>query len=369
MQTEQQPQVQPEDRRDDTNGKYQQAQPEDRRDGSHRLEDIEMTPAGQMVVVPTVFTPTKRQRFTFVRELLRNPKARLGVAIVAIFVLAAIFAPIIAPGDPTTFVDRPHLPPSAEHIFGTEGQGKDVFAQTVWGGRISLTVGFATGILTTIIGIIIGMSAGFFRGKIDDALSLLMNLFLVIPGLPLLVVIAAYLRPGLGTIILALSFTGWAWGARVLRSQTLTLREKDFVSASVVSGDSNIRIIFREILPNMASIIVGGMIGSVSYAIGAEAALSLIGLTNVGDVSWGTNLYWAQNNAGLLVGAWWTFIPSGMAIALVAFGLSMINYGMDEITNPRLRAERDLNDVLKHSPIKIAHSNIGATPVVRRAAQ
>lgn len=369
MQTEQQPQVQPEDRRDDTNGKHQQAQPEDRRDGTNRLEDIEMTPAGQVVVVPTVFTPTKRQRFTFVRELLRNPKARLGVAIVAIFVLAAIFAPIIAPGDPTSFVDRPHQPPSAQHIFGTEGQGKDVFAQTVWGGRISLTVGFATGILTTIIGIIIGMSAGFFRGKIDDALSLLMNLFLVIPGLPLLVVIAAYLRPGLGTIILALSFTGWAWGARVLRSQTLTLREKDFVSASVVSGDSNIRIIFREILPNMASIIVGGMIGSVSYAIGAEAALSLIGLTNVGDVSWGTNLYWAQNNAGLLVGAWWTFIPSGMAIALVAFGLSMINYGMDEITNPRLRAERDLNDVLKHSPIKIAHSNIGATPVVRRAAQ
>ncbi len=345
----------------------EKAQVEDGRENSARLEDIEMTPAGQVIVVPTVITPMKKQRFTLVRELLRNPKARLGIIIVLIFVLAAIFAPFIAPGDPSNFVDRPHLPPSAQHIFGTEGQGKDVFAQTVWGARISLTVGFATGILTTIIGIIIGMSAGFFRGKIDDALSLLMNLFLVIPGLPLLVVIAAYLRPGLGTIIIALSFTGWAWGARVLRSQTLTLREKDFVSASVVSGDSNARIIFREILPNMASIIVGGMIGSVSYAIGAEAALSLIGLTDVGNVSWGTNLYWAQNNAGLLVGAWWTFIPSGMSIALVAFGLSMINYGMDEITNPRLRAERDLNDVLKHSPIKIARSSIGATPVNRRA--
>jgi peptide/nickel transport system permease protein len=366
MQTEQEQAVQPEDGREDTNGVQDLTQLEDHREATNRLEDIELTPAGQVAVLPAATIPVKRQRFTLLRELLRNPKARLGLIIVAIFVLAAIFAPVIAPGDPTVFVDRPHLPPSPEHIFGTEGQGKDVFAQTVWGGRISLTVGFATGILTTIIAIIIGMSAGFFRGKIDDALSLLMNLFLVIPGLPLLVVIAAYLRPGLGTIILALSFTGWAWGARVLRSQTLSLREKYFVSASVVSGDSNARIIFREILPNMASIIVGGMIGSVSYAIGAEAALSLIGLTNVGNVSWGTNLYWAQNNAGLLVGAWWTFIPSGMAIALVAFGLSMINYGMDEITNPRLRAERDLNDVLKHSPIKVAHSNIGATPVVRR---
>src|SRR6476620_1669094 len=277
--------------------------------------EVEATGAGQLVAVPTTL-PSGTQRLEFVRRLLRNRKALLGVSIVVFFILVALLAPIIAPGDPTAFVDRPHLPPSAKHIFGTEGQGKDVFTQTVWGARISLTVGFATGILTTIIGIIIGMSAGFFRGKVEDALSLLMNLFLVIPGLPLLVVIAAYLRPGLGTIILALSFTGWAWGARVLRSQTLTLREKDFVSASIVSGDSNARIIFREILPNMASIILGGMIGSVTYAIGAEAALSLIGLTNVSNVSWGTNLYWAQNNAGLLTGAWWTFIPSGMCIAL-----------------------------------------------------
>jgi peptide/nickel transport system permease protein len=343
-------------------------QTEDQRSNATRLEDIQMTPAGQVTALPTFVAP-RPQRFTFVRELLRNPKARLGVGIVLFFVLVAIFAPLLAPGDPSEFVDRPNLAPSLAHLFGTEGQGKEVLAQTVWGARISLTVGFATGLLTTLVAIIIGMSAGYFRGKIDDALSLLMNLFLVIPGLPLLVVIAAYLRPGLGTIIFALSFTGWAWPARVLRSQTLTLREKDFVSASIVSGESNTRIIFREILPNMASIIVGGMIGSVSYAIGAEAALSLIGLTDVGNISWGTNLYWAQNNSALLTGSWWTFIPSGMCIALVAFGLSMINYGMDEITNPRLRAERDLSNVLKNNPIKVARSNIGATPVIRRAAE
>jgi peptide/nickel transport system permease protein len=331
----------------------------------NQLVDVEITAAGQITPVPAV-VPSPGKRLTWARDLTRNRKAVLGFSIILVFVLVAIFAPVIAPGDPTAFVDRPHQEPSTAHIFGTEGQGKDVFTQTVWGARISLTVGFATGLLTTLVGMLIGMTAGYFRGKVDDALSLLMNLFLVIPGLPLLVVIAAYLRPSMWTIILALAFTGWAWPARIMRSQTLSLREKDFVSASTVSGESNFRIIFREILPNMASIIVGSMIGSVNYAIGTEAALSVIGLTNVSDISWGTNLYWAQNNAGLLVGAWWTFIPSGMSIALVAFGLSLLNYGMDEITNPRLRAERDMINVLKGRIFRgLSHGR--ATPVVRRA--
>jgi len=326
------------------------------------LPDVEVTPAGQMVVLPTTM-PERRQRLGWLRNLLRNPKARLGLGIVLFFILMAVFAPVIAPGDPTDFVSRPHQAPSSEYWFGTEGQGKDVFSQTVWGARVSLTIGFATGLLTTLVGIAIGMAAGYFGGRVDDVLSVLMNLFLVIPGLPLLVVIAAYLRPGTGTIILALAFTGWAWGARVMRAQTLSLREKDFVSASLVSGESHFRIIFREILPNMASIIIGGLIGSVTYAIGAATALSFIGLGDVSEVTWGTNLYWAQNNAGLLVGAWWTFIPSGLCVALVAFGLSLINYGMDEITNPRLRAERELSNVITDRKLRRAR----ATPVIRRA--
>jgi peptide/nickel transport system permease protein len=301
------------------------------------------------------------------RNLLHNRKALFGLIIALFFIGVAILAPVIAPGDPSAFVARPHQPPSAEHWFGTEGHGKDVFTQTLWGARISLTVGFAAGFLTTIVGLVIGMSAGFFRGKVDDILTLFMNVFLVIPGLPLLVVIAAYLKPGLWVIILALAFTGWAWPARIMRSQTLSLREKDFVSAATVSGESNARIIFRGIVPNMASIIVGSFIGSVTYAIATEAALSVIGLTNVSQVSWGTNLYWAQNNAGLLVGAWWTFLPSGLCIAMVAFGLSLLNYGMDEVTNPRLRAEKDLNNVLKDRTFRRIR-NVRATPVLRRTS-
>jgi peptide/nickel transport system permease protein len=329
-----------------------------------QLAHLEVTAAGQVTPVPAA-VPSARKRLNWLRDFVSNRKALLGSCIVLFFVLVAVFAPVIAPGDPTAFVARPHQEPSAQHIFGTEGQGKDVFAQTVWGARVSLTVGFATGLLTTLVGMVVGMTAGYFRGKVDDVLSLLMNLFLVIPGLPLLVVISAYLRPSVWTIIFALVFTGWAWPARIMRSQTLSLREKDFVSAAGVSGESNTRIIFFEILPNMASIIVGSMIGSVTYAIGTEAALSAMGLTNVSDISWGTNLFWAQNNSGLLVGAWWTFIPSGLCIALVAFGLSLMNYGMDEVTNPRLRAVKDLNNVLKERAFR-AFRNVRATPVVKR---
>jgi peptide/nickel transport system permease protein len=327
--------------------------------------EVQVTPAGQMEVTPTQAAQAAAGGATrvFMRALLRNGKGTAGALILIFFALVAIFAPLISPGDPTDFVGRPHQAPSAEHWFGTEGQGKDVFAQTVWGARNSLAVGFATGLLTTIIGVALGMTAGYFGGRVDDVLSLLTNVVLIIPGLPLLVVLASFLKPGMGTIILVLSVVGWAWGARVIRSQTLSLREKDFASAAIVSGESHWRIIFRELMPNLTSLIVGGLIGAVTFAIGAETALSFLGLTNVGQVSWGTNLYWAQNNAGLLVGAWWTIVPSGLCVALVAFALSLINYAMDEITNPRLRAEKELSNVFKSK-----YRRVRATPVVRDAS-
>jgi len=279
-----------------------------------------------------------------------------------LFIAAAVLAPVIAPGDPTGFVAAPHQPPSAEYPLGTEGQGKDVFAQTVWGSRVSLAIGLSVGLLATTIGVVIGMTGGYFGGRVDDLLSLFTNVVLIIPGLPLLVALAAFLPPGNVTVVVVLTVTGWAWTARVMRSMTLSLREKDFVAAALVSGESQWRIIFQDILPNMTSVIVGSMIGTTIYAIGADAALSFLGFTNVSQVSWGTNLYWAQNNAGLLVGAWWTFIPSGLCIALVAFALSLINYAMDEITNPRLRAEKEIADVTTKQK-----RGALATPVVRQS--
>lgn len=326
------------------------------------VEELQPVADGQLAPMP-VTSPQRPQRLVWLRNLLRNPRARLGIGIVTCFVLMAIFAPVIAPGDPQEFVNVPNLPPSAEHFFGTDGQGKDVFRQTVWGSRISLTIGFGAAVLTTLISTVIGMSAGYFRGRVDDILSLLMNLFLVIPALPLLIVLSAYLKPSTGTVIVALAVTGWAFGARVKRAQTLTLREKDFVAAAAVSGQSPFGIIFTQVLPNMTSLMVGSAVAGVTAGILASTALAFLGLTNVSDVTWGTNLYWAQNSSALLVGAWWTFVPSGMCVGLVAFGLAMINYGMDEVTNPRLRAERELSNVAKNE----GRRRVRATPYVPRA--
>jgi peptide/nickel transport system permease protein len=230
----------------------------------------------------------------------------------------------------------------------------------VAGTRVSLAIGFAVGITVVLVGALIGVTAGYFGGRVDGFLSLLFNVFLVIPGLPLAIVIAAYLPSGPFTLALVLVVTGWAWNARVIRSQTLAMREQDFVSAAVVAGESSFRIVTREILPTMTSLMVAQMIGSTVYAIGAQVGLEFLGLGDVSSVTWGTNLYWAQNDAALLTGAWWTFAPTGLCVALVGFGLTMLNSGFDEISNPRLQLERAWRKYLAGRGMEPE----GSTPVV-----
>ena len=269
----------------------------------------------------------------------RDRKAAFGASILVFFAVVAIAGPWLV-GDPTAPVGIPLQPPSAEHWLGTTGQGQDVLAQLVVGTRVSLSIGFAVGLAVVLVGALIGVTAGYFGGRVDGILSLLFNVFLVLPGLPLAIVIAAYLPSGPLTLGLVLIVTGWAWNARVLRSQTLSQRQRDFVAAAIVTGESDIRIITREILPTMTSLLVAQVIGSTVYAIGAQVGLEFLGLGDVSSVTWGTNLYWAQNDSALLTGAWWTFAPTGLCVALVGFGLTMLNSGFDEITNPRLQLER-----------------------------
>lgn len=297
----------------------------------------------QPEIDPRNSMPLPRSRTRMVRfpRLLRKRKVAFSLAILLFFTLMAVFAAQLAPGNPLQFAALPHQPPSADHLLGTTGQGQDVFRQIVHGARRSLVVGVLTGIAATSLATVVGLSAAYFRGIIDDLLSMLINIFLIIPGLPLLVALAAFLPPGQLTTIFALTITGWAWTARVIRSQALSLREKDFALAALVVGESSFRIMFTEILPNMASMVVGALFGSITYGIAAQAGLEFLGLGDISAVSWGTVLYWAGNNSGLLTGAWWTFVPAGLCIALVAFALAMLNYAMDEITNPRLRTEQD----------------------------
>ena len=279
----------------------------------------------------------------------RDRKASVGAALVAAFALLALAGPL-AVGDPDALVGLPLQPPSADHWLGTTGQGQDVLAQTVVGARLTLLVGVAVGLATVALGAALGVTAAYLGGVADAALSVLFNVFLVLPGLPLAIVIAAYLPSGPATVAAVLILTGWAWNARVVRAQTLALRERDFVLAARVSGESALRIAAVELLPNMASLLVAQVIGSTVYAIGAQVGLEFLGLGDVSRVTWGTNLYWATNDSALLTGAWWTFVPTGVCVALVGFGLVMLNSGFDELANPRLQQERRWRDHLKGHP-------------------
>jgi len=303
-------------------------------------------------------------QFEFLLGLLSQGKAVFGIVILVIFLVVALFAPLIAPGDPSRLVARQNQPPSAQHWLGTTGQGQDVFTQVVRGSRVSLAVGFTVGFLITVLGLVVGMTAGYLGGMADGLINVFTNVFLIIPSLPLLITLASFLPPGILTITFVLTVTSWAWPARVFRSQTLSLREKDFVSASVVSGEGTPRILFSEILPNMMSLVVSSFFGNVIYAIGADVGLAFLGFENVTTVSWGTMLYWAQNNSALLQGAWWTFVPPGVCIALVAFGTTLLIYAVDEVTNPRLRNEKEITLVLK----KFGIASRRATPVLRKPA-
>jgi peptide/nickel transport system permease protein len=305
-------------------------------------------------------TRARSSQAEFLRHFLSDRKAVAGLIILAVFVLLAVFAPLIAPGDPSRMTARQNQPPSAEHWLGTSGQGQDVFHQVVWGARISLMIGFSVGLLITLIGLAIGMTAGYLHGAADAVLNVFTNVFLIIPALPLLITLSSFLPPGIGTVIFVLTVTSWAWPARVFRAQTLSLCEKDFVCASIVNGERTPYIIFVEILPNMLSLVVSSFFGNVVYAIGADVGLAFLGFENVTTVSWGTMLYWAQNNSALLQGTWWTFIPPGICVAVVAFATTLMIYAVDEVTNPRLRSEKQIVAALKKFHISRGRS----TPVV-----
>ena len=291
------------------------------------------------------------------KRIWSNNKARTGIVIVLIFIIISIIGPIIF-NDPNAYVDTPLQEPSLNHLFGTTGQGQDVLSQTIAGASSTLFIGFTSGFLVVLIGLIVGSSAGYFGGKTDNILSLIINIFLLMPGLPLMVIIAAWLPPGPFSIMGVLVFTGWAWNARVLRSQVLTLRNRDYVNAAIITGESDSKVIIYQIWPKMLSLIMASFIGATVYSIGAQVGLEFLGLGDVDKVTWGNNLYWATNDLALLTGSWWTFVPTGLSIALVSFGLTLINYGIDEVSNPRLQSER----ILK-SKINGSYDRNGSTPV------
>ena len=294
------------------------------------------------------------------RQLFGSVPVTVGLVILGALIAVCALAHWIAPYNPTRAVGGINEPPSLAHLFGTTGQGQDVLSQFLYGGQNTLWVAFTIAVLTTLVALVVALTSAYFRGWADDTLTLVTNVFLVIPGLPLVVVLAAFLPPGSFTIIIVLTLTGWAFGARLFRSQALTLREREFIAAAEDVGESRWRIVAIELLPNMGSVVAAYFVNQVIFAITAQASLEFLGLGNGGQVTWGTMLFWAQNTSALIRGAWWTFVVPGMAIALTAFSLALINNAVDELGNPRLRADR----LLRRAGIRKSSASL-MTPVKR----
>jgi ABC-type glutathione transport system ATPase component/ABC-type dipeptide/oligopeptide/nickel transport system permease subunit len=301
------------------------------------------------------------------QQLVSNKKATVGAGLLGFFLLMAVFGPYVV-GDPTLPVGKPLEHPTWAHWLGTTGQGADVLWQTVAGARGTLVIAFSVGALVTLVGALVGVASGYFGGRTDQAMSLGTNVFLTIPGLPLAIVLGSYLPPAPTSTILVLSLAGWAWNARVFRAQALSLRRRDFVSAAKVTGESHGRVIVAEMLPNMVSLMAAQFIGATVYALGAVVGLEFLGLGNLSAVTWGTNLYWASNDAALLTGSWWIFVPTGLCVALVGFGLALANNALDEATNPRLRPRSKASDAAAAAAVRAASDAAAVTAAPTAAA-
>ncbi len=275
-------------------------------------------------------------------RLPRSPKVLAGFIILSIFLVLTVIGPWIAPYDPNDSTFIPNLTPSWQHLLGTTALGQDVLSQLLVGCRVTMVVSFIAGFAATVLSIVIGLSAGYIGGRTDEGLSLMSNVFLAIPGLPLLIVINSYLPEGQQAnplvVGLVIALTGWAWGARVLRAQTMSLRDRDFVEAARIIGESRWRIMLGEIGPNLLPIIAASFLFTILYSVGVYTTLAFLGLTDVSTWNWGTMMYWAQSNNAALANEWWWLAPPGIAIALVGTSLALINFGIDEFINPRLRA-------------------------------
>jgi peptide/nickel transport system permease protein len=261
-----------------------------------------------------------------------------GGAICAMFAIIAVLGPILVP-HPNQAGRQTLAPPSSAHLLGTTNIGQDVFGQLIAGTTGSVLIGVVAGALTVVLSMIFGVGGAFLGGKWDEAASLVSNVFLVIPGLPLLIIVTDYLRSrSILVIAVIIAVVSWAGAARVLRAQTLSVRSRDYVDAARVAGESTWRIILREILPNLMPIIASQFVFGALGAILAEAGLSFLGLGAPDGKSWGSILFFAENAQAISLGAWWWFVPPGLCIAILGAALGLINFSIDERINPRLRA-------------------------------
>ena len=280
--------------------------------------------------------PKKRSEFLYFA--LRNNKLRVGLVVLTIFIVLALIGPLLTNYDPEAFVGPPSAPPSSEYWFGTTTFGQDVFSQFVLGLQSTFLVGIVGGGLGTLLGVVIGFTAGYRGGIVDEVLNMITNIVLVLPTLAILLIIAAYLEVrGVFAESVFIGCTAWPWAARAIRSQTFSLRSREFVDLARMSGINSWKIVFTEIAPNMMSYLFMTFILQFGGAILIAATLDFIGLGPTKGISLGLMMNNAVLWSALHLGMWWWFVPPGVAITAIVGALYVMNVGLDEVFNPKLR--------------------------------
>lgn len=271
--------------------------------------------------------------------LLRSPKFLLGAMTTVLMLLLVVVYPLINRGDPLEMMALAFQPPGNGLLLGSDNFGRDLFLELVYGIRTSIIVGLVAGIVATTIGLVIGLASGYIGGLIDNLLTAITNMFIVIPSFIILILISVSLNSRSSFIVaMIIGLTSWPWTARAVRAQTTSLRNRDHVNIAKISGHSTPRIILFEILPYIASYVVMAFILQVASGILAEASISMLGLGPYNTISLGIIMNWALVFEAPVAGAWWAFIPAAFSIAVITFSLYMMNTGMDEIFNPKIRS-------------------------------
>ncbi len=275
----------------------------------------------------------------FGRAVQKSKLAMTGTVILLFFIVVAIVGPVFIPFSTMEFgeVEDILLPPSAKHLLGTDDMGRDVLANLISGSRISLLVGAVATAISMIIGTSIGILAGYFGKGIDNLLMRFTDFFLVIPWLPLMMVLAAILGTNLWNIIFVIGITGWAGTARVVRAQTLSIKERQFVERTISIGAGSTHIMLRHILPNVFPLVFANTVLVAAVAIVSETTLSFLGLGDPTMASWGMMLHYAFEGGATAAGAYWYYLPPGICVVLVVLAFTLLGYAFDEILNPKLR--------------------------------
>jgi peptide/nickel transport system permease protein len=275
-------------------------------------------------------------RRSFLIGLLRKRSAKVGFVILVAYAVVIIIAPLLVPYSAYKASGPPNSPPSASHPFGTEFLGRDVFSQTVSGAYVSIPIGIATATGAVLIGFLVGILAGYFD-KLEGILISAADIIIVFPALPLMVLLGSIFPPNDEIITLIMVVVLWPPIARSIRSQVLSVRKRPFVDAAKTSGMSNLRVIWRVIIPEVASIAFAYFVLTVASSIVLVSALQFLGIGNPEIVSWGSMLYFAQQ-FGFYAGDWWWIMAPGLSITVVAVSLALIGFSFEELMNPRLRA-------------------------------